>query len=304
VIAVGNAFGYTHTVTRGIISALHRTVQVSDEQKYLDLIQTDASINPGNSGGPLLNIDGEMIGINVAVRVGAQGIGFAIPIDEAMEVTSRLLNSERLAQVSHGVIGKTTFEENTARFVVSAVRKDSAAEKCGLAPGDVVLAAGDNKVVRSLDFERAMLGHKAGEEIAVTVQRNQEQLTIGLILESATRGTLARASTEKDPHWETLGVKLALMNGGDFRQLNSKYRGGLKVLAVREDSPAARQGIRPGDVLVGMHIWETVSFDNLNYILNREDFVDLQPIKFYIVRGQETLFGHMRVAGVTATAAQ
>jgi serine protease Do len=304
VIAVGNAFGYTHTVTRGIISALHRTVQVSDEQKYLDLIQTDASINPGNSGGPLLNIDGEMIGINVAVRVGAQGIGFAIPIDEAMEVTSRLLNSERLAQVSHGVIGKTTFEENTARFVVSAVRKDSAAEKCGLAPGDIVLAAGESKIVRSLDFERAMLGHKAGEEVAVTVQRNEEQLTIGLILESATRGTLARASTEKDPHWETLGVKLALMNGGDFRQLNSKYRGGLKVLSVREDSPAARQGIRAGDVLVGMHIWETVSFDNLNYILNREDFVDLQPIKFYIVRGQETLFGHMRVAGVTATAAQ
>ena len=80
VIAVGNAFGYEHTVTLGIISALHRTVQVGESQKYEDLIQTDASINPGNSGGPLLNIDGEMIGINVAVRVGAQNIGFAIPV--------------------------------------------------------------------------------------------------------------------------------------------------------------------------------------------------------------------------------
>ena len=84
VIAIGNAYGYEHTVTRGIISALHRNVQVSDEQKYNDLIQSDASINPGNAGGPLLNIDGQTIGINVAVRVGAQGIGFAIPIDEAM----------------------------------------------------------------------------------------------------------------------------------------------------------------------------------------------------------------------------
>jgi serine protease Do len=304
VIAVGNAFGYTHTVTRGIISALHRTVQVSDDQKYLDLIQTDASINPGNSGGPLLNIDGEMIGINVAVRVGAQGIGFAIPIDEAMEVTARLLNLEKLEHVSHGVIGQTTFENDAAHFVVSAVRKDSAAEKCGLAPGDVVLSAGDSKVVRSLDFERALLGHKAGEEVAVTVKRNAETLTVSLILENAARSTLAQASTEKDPHWDTLGVKLALMNGGEFRQLNSRYRGGLKVLAVREDSPAARQGIRPGDVLVGMHIWETVSFDNLNYILNRDDFIDLQPIKFYIVRGQDTLFGHMRIAGVTTSAAQ
>ena len=71
VIAVGNAYGYEHTVTRGIVSALHRAVQVSDAQFYDDLIQTDASINPGNSGGPLLNIDGEMIGINVAVRAGA-----------------------------------------------------------------------------------------------------------------------------------------------------------------------------------------------------------------------------------------
>ena len=77
------------------MSALHRTVKVNDEQKYYDLIQTDASINPGNSGGPLLNIDGEMIGINVAVRVGAQGIGFAIPVDKAMEVAAQLLSKER-----------------------------------------------------------------------------------------------------------------------------------------------------------------------------------------------------------------
>ena len=88
VIAVGNAYGYENTVTRGIISALHRAVQVSDAQFYDDLIQTDASINPGNSGGPLLNIDGEMIGINVAVRAGAQGIGFAIPVDKAMNVAA------------------------------------------------------------------------------------------------------------------------------------------------------------------------------------------------------------------------
>ncbi len=88
VIALGNAFGYEQTVTRGIISALGRDVQVSDTQSYDDLIQTDASINPGNSGGPLLNIDGEMIGVNVAVRAGAQGIGFAIPIDDALNVAA------------------------------------------------------------------------------------------------------------------------------------------------------------------------------------------------------------------------
>jgi serine protease Do len=180
--------------------------------------------------------------------------------------------------------------------VVSNVRKDSAAEKCGLQSGDEIVSAGDTKVHRALDFERAMLGHRVGEEIAVTVKRNNEPLKISLVLDAASRGSVAKVATEKDPHWDALGLKLAPMNTTEFRQLNSRYRGGLKVLSVREESPAAKQGIRTGDVLVGMHIWETVSVDNLNYILNREDFVDLQPIKFYIVRGNETLFGHMRVA--------
>ena len=103
-IAVGNAYGYEHTVTRGIVSALHRSVQVSDAQFYDDLIQTDASINPGNSGGPLLNIDGEMIGINVAVRAGAQGIGFAIPVDKAMAVAASMLASCNANKTWHGVV--------------------------------------------------------------------------------------------------------------------------------------------------------------------------------------------------------
>ena len=104
VVAVGNAYGYEHTVTRGIISALHRAVQVDEAQDYDDLIQTDASINPGNSGGPLLNIDGEMIGVNVAVRAGAQGIGFAIPVDQALAVTAKLLASHNRKRCRHGVV--------------------------------------------------------------------------------------------------------------------------------------------------------------------------------------------------------
>src|SRR5690606_36825019 len=103
VIALGNAYGYEHTVTSGIISALHRNVQVNETQQYLDLIQTDAGINPGNSGGPLLNLDGQMIGVNVAVRAGAQGIGFAIPVDKAMEVATQLMSVVRLESQWHGI---------------------------------------------------------------------------------------------------------------------------------------------------------------------------------------------------------
>ena len=103
VLAIGNAFGYEHTVTRGIISHLHRDVEVDEEQSYHNLIQIDAAINPGNSGGPLLNGDGDVIGINVAIRAGAQRIGFAIPIDDARVVISRLLSIEKLDSTYHGI---------------------------------------------------------------------------------------------------------------------------------------------------------------------------------------------------------
>jgi len=86
------------------------------------------------------------------------------------------------------------------------------------------------------------------------------------------------------------------VNETEFRALGTRYRGGLKITAVRAEGPAAQQGIRKGDVLVGMHIWETITMDNVTYILDRDDFTDFQPLKFFIVRGSETLYGHLRMA--------
>jgi serine protease Do len=292
VIAVGNAFGYEHTVTRGIISALHRSVQVSDEQKYHDLIQTDASINPGNSGGPLMNIEGQTIGINVAVRVGAQGIGFAIPIDEAMEVAQRLLSVERLEGSAHGLEGTTVATPEHATFTVKTVRADSAAAKAGLQPGDVITAVGEREVQRGLDFELALLGRKRGEEVTVEVQREGQTQSLTLAMAEG-KGTTNDLATRV---WNELGLKLAPVNESEFRAFGSRYRGGLKVVNVRQEGPAAQQGIRRGDVLVGMHIWETVSMDNVTYILDRDDFTDFQPLKFFIIRGSETLYGHLQMA--------
>src|SRR3954469_23785936 len=131
VIALGNAFGYEQTVTRGVISALGRDVQVSETQSYDRLIQTDASINPGNSGGPLLNIDGEMIGVNVAVRAGAQGIGFAIPIDDAIGVAARLLNVQRLRHKWHGLVTQSE-DGPTGPLRVTKVEVASPAERIGI----------------------------------------------------------------------------------------------------------------------------------------------------------------------------
>jgi serine protease Do len=291
VIAIGNAYGYEHTVTNGIISALHRAVQVNQDQKYLDLIQTCASINPGNSGGPLLNIEGDMIGLNVAVRVGAQGIGFAVPVDQAMEVASRLLDNEVTRSLTHGVNGKSVRRPGGGEFVVTSVANHGPAEEGGLKPGDVITAVDDRPIAGDMDFQRALLDHEPGEELKVTVRRNSEDVSLQLVLGEPSRPQ----PSVSDRAWSLLGMRLSPISPKSIRGLNTHYRGGLKVLAVREESPAAEQGIRIGDILVGMHKWETVSLDNVTYILDNDEFRQSQPAKFYILRGSEILYGHIEV---------
>ena len=292
VIAIGNAYGYEHTVTRGIISSLHRTVEVGEGQQYPDLIQTDASINPGNSGGPLLNIDGDMIGINVAVRVGAQGIGFAVPIDRAMDVAARLVDAEVRKTAAHGIIGQTIATPKQSKFLVSKVATGSAAEQAGLLPGDVITRIDSVAVIRALDFERALIGKPSGEEVEIAAHRNGAQVQMKLVLSQPP----TTDNSVSELAWDLLGMRLAPMPDSAFRRLHSRYRGGLKVTGVRPDSPASRQGIRYGDVLVGMHKWETVSLDNVAYVLESDVLSQNDAVKFYVIRGRETLFGRLQVS--------
>jgi serine protease Do len=291
VIAVGNAYGYEHTVTRGIISALHRNVRVSDTQDYEDLIQTDASINPGNSGGPLLNIDGEMIGVNVAVRAGAHGIGFAIPVDKAMAVAANLLNVRRLENRWHGVTGWNEPGQRGRGLIVKAVAEGSPAAESGLVAGDVVQAVGEMSVARPLDFERALLGRAEGDKVPVLVERNSQPMKLELVV-----APVAKPSPTIDELvWETLGMRLAPVQARQFRQTSTQYRGGLQVTSVRPDGPAAKQGIRRGDVLVGMHIFETVALSDLEYVLKMDNLAAISPVKYYILRNAEPYYGHLAI---------
>jgi serine protease Do len=286
VLALGNAYGYEHTVTRGIISALHRNVEVSRTQRYDDLIQTDASINPGNSGGPLLNIDGEVVGINVAVRAGAQGIGFAIPIDRVLDVVTQLMSVERMDHTWHGIV---TRSEHGRGAVVEAVRGASPAERVGVRAGDLIVRIGNVPVARQFDIERALLGRKAGESVPVTVVRAGAEECIALPLAAMQR----EAISVDERCWRDLGLRVTHMSAAKVQKLQSRYRGGLVITEVRSDGPASEQGIREGDILVGLHIWETIATDNITYILDKADEEHLNPIKFYVLRGRETLFGHM-----------
>lgn len=290
VIALGNAYGYEHTATRGIISALHRAVQVSDSQYYDDLIQTDASINPGNSGGPLLNIHGEMIGVNVAVRAGAQGIGFAIPIDRVVEAAAELFAQINEQRIYYGLRFRTN--SPSGPLTVAEVDPDSPAAAAGLQAGDMITEVAKRKVRNVLEFQRALLDKSADEVLPVVAIRSGEedhQFTI----------TLSKPTTSplEDEIWTMLGLRLEPIPEETFRQkYQTRYRGGLLVSQVRPGSPAAAQGLRQGDVLVGMHLWETISLDNVEYIIRRPDFANFLPLKFFVLRGNETYYGYFSVA--------
>jgi serine protease Do len=298
VIALGNAFGYEQTVTRGVISALGRDVQVSETQSYDRLIQTDASINPGNSGGPLLNIDGEMIGVNVAVRAGAQGIGFAIPIDDALTVASRLLNVQRLRNKCHGLVTQPN-NEGDGSLVVTKVEDSSPAKRIGIQPGDQIVRVGQLPVFRPLDLERAFLDRAAGEPVAVEVRRGGETLNLDLALADSQSRVLGKApgrDATSTRMWNVLGLNLSQEPASTFEHRNSSYHGGMRVDGVRPNSPAAEEGILPGDILVGMLTWETASPQDIQYIISRPNLNQMGKLTFYVLRGQTTLRGDLDLA--------
>lgn len=312
VLAIGNAFGYEHTVTRGIISALSRDVEVNEEQGYENLIQIDAAINPGNSGGPLLNSNGEVIGINVAIRAGAQKIGFAIPIDDARAVIARLLDIERLDNNFHGLKGRDVKSGPDRRLIVQAALPGSPAAAAGLQPGDIVEQAGSVPVVDMADFERGLLGRRPGEIVPITVRRGESthRLTLQVAsldaranvntqLASQTAILPAQPPLEEDPgrSWMLLGMKLQPLSPRERSFVNPRYRGGMKVVSIRHEGPAQRNGIREGDILVGLHVWETVSPENVDFVVSHPQLSKFNPLKFYIIRESETLYGYLQLPG-------
>lgn len=321
VIAIGNAYGYEHSVTRGIVSAMGRNVEAGDDQAYENLIQTDAAINPGNSGGPLINSEGEVIGINVAIRAGATKIGFAIPIDAARSIAARMMAAEKTANVYHGAILKDYKDGATRRLLVQSVRPGSPAASAGLQAGDVVVRVGSVDVIDGVDFERAFLDHKPSESLPLLVSRSGKEESLNLQLVAAgpdfggSRQTIvanlspqpaavpANNAVRSDRSWDALGMRLLPLNKGDSRLTGLPYTGGMMVTEVRKESPASQSGIRKGDILVGLSSYETVKDNDVNYVLSHADNRGASPLKFYIVRERDTLFGFFSPAKTDRTAA-
>ncbi|MHB1424231.1 MAG: S1C family serine protease [Gemmataceae bacterium] len=311
VFAIGNAYGYEHTVTVGVVSAVSRDVSLNKEMSYKSLIQTDASINPGNSGGPLLNLHGELIGVNVAIRAGAQGIGFAIPVDTMIRVAGRMLASRAPQGGAHGRLGLLVKDDvhlappgsgpgetaSLRRVVVDRVDAGSLAARAGLERGDILLAVGDTSINASLDLERALFDRQGGERVSLRFRRNGQEKTTEIALDS---------SSSVDLIWQKLGLRLQPVGadavrirpvaGSDALRENSRrFRGGLMVAEVRADSPADRAGVQRGDILVGLHEFEMLSNDNVHYVLNQPEIAGAQPLKFFVLRDSRLQHGKLQI---------
>jgi serine protease Do len=284
VVAVGNAYGYEHTVSVGVVSAVKRDVNLNKELSYRDLIQTDASINPGNSGGPLVNVNGELIGVNVAIRAGAQGIGFAIPVDTMIRVVAELMSSRRQG-VWHGLIyrdqvrpGPTAVDRSV---VLEQAEPSGPAARAGLQSGDVLVQVGAVRVASGLDVERGFLEKAAGDRVPVVVRRGGGEKRFDLVLQTAERAAPASAEVI----WTKLGVRFRPVSSARVTRVNGKLHGGLLVTAVSNEGLASKAGIRRGDILVGLHHWETLTVDNVTFVLNHPDLASFHPLCFYIIRG-------------------
>jgi len=250
VVAIGSPFGLTKTVTSGVLSAVGRSFKAND-QLYIDFLQTDAAINPGNSGGPLLNLDGEVVGINTAIFSGAQGIGFAIPVDKVRRIVQELRSFGKVRPAWVGINAVDISEslarrlgwERTDGVVVESVDAGSPAAAAGVEPGDVVAELGGSPVQDADEFQARVRGYPARTPMPLVLFRNGQRISLTIT-------PVEFPSQQADAFaWERLGVRLA------------PSRGTLAVSAVRSQSQAERFGIDKGDLIVRLN---NVALDSLN----------------------------------------
>ena len=250
VIAIGNPYGLTHTVTSGIVSALGRTG--INREGYEDFIQTDASINPGNSGGALVNMSGELIGINSMIfsRSGGNiGIGFAVPTEIASSIMGQIID---FGEIRRGLLGvniqdidseaaRTLNIETEGGALVSRVFPDSAAEKAGIEVGDVIIGINDKAIKSATELRNTVGLLRSGDNVSIRYIRDNKKQTTSAVLGSAAEQMLSGADIHPG------------LAGASFSPASTSSESGVEVTAVEEGSPAAQRGLRAGDVITAVN---------------------------------------------------
>jgi serine protease Do len=257
VVAIGNPFGLSNTVTAGVLSALGRSVPGENQRMYTDFVQIDAPINPGNSGGPVVNIQGDMIGVATAIIGGAQGIGFAIPVDRAKRIVDDLLRFGEVRAVWIGVRGQTLTTGNAelARpggFRVRSVTPGSPAAGAGLRPGDLIVSVDGAAIASREAFETALSTRGPGRPMRLVLRGSNGERTVTVQGQSPPADLGVRILREQ------LGITV------------SRTRGGLQINVVDRNGDAADRGIESGDLLLGLNGANVRSLEDVNRILQRD----------------------------------
>ncbi|MBZ4672020.1 DegQ family serine endoprotease [Deferribacterales bacterium Es71-Z0220] len=279
VVAIGNPFGLSWTVTAGIISAKGREL---GEGPYDNFMQTDASINPGNSGGPLVNLDGEVIGINTAIIPSGQGLGFAIPVNMLKDLLPKLKKGE----VKRGWLGvvlqemdeklaKTFGLDKPEGALVSDVIKGDPADKAGLRAGDIILEINGNKLENQKELINIIGSKSPGETVVLKVLRDGKKIDIKVKL-GERKGSVKVGESKIR---EDLPVSVEDLTENEMKQLNINF--GVKVIDVDTTSNAYEAGLRKGDIIVWINRKEVKSSEDFYKIydsIKKDDVVGLKVI--------------------------
>jgi len=301
VMAIGSPFGLENTVTAGIVSAKQR-----DTGDYLPFIQTDVAINPGNSGGPLINMRGEVVGINSQIYSrsgGFQGISFAIPIDEAVRVSNELRTSGRVTRGRIGVridqVSKEVAESlgmaQPKGALVRGVEPDSPAARAGVEPGDIILKFDGKEIDKSVDLPRMVGNTKPGSRSSMTVLRRGSTRELNVLVAEleAEKPEVRAAAPAPTPvpsntAVQALGLTLGELSAEDAKSL--KLKGGVRILSVT--GPATRAGLREGDVIVAVANTEVTSVKDVEAALAKLD--KNRPVSLLLRRGEWAQYAVVR----------
>jgi serine protease Do len=277
VVAVGNPFGFEHTVTVGVISAKNRSIHAQDVN-FDGFLQTDAAINPGNSGGPLIDMDGKVVGINTAIIPYAQGLGFAIPVNMAKQIMSDLVSYGRVKRGWLGISVQNLDKDFAEAYGVKAesgvivgdVFKDSAAERAGLRRGDVIVSVGGETVKNAQWFVNKIRSFAPDSEIKMTVVREGKSVNVTAKLSEIpdSEGSQADTGAGGDA-LEKVGIAVSTLTPDLARRYKIDGGSGLVIVSVERNSPAQGAGIREGDLLLELNGRKTDDLSSLASAVRR-----------------------------------
>ncbi|MDI9347243.1 MAG: Do family serine endopeptidase [Methylacidiphilales bacterium] len=293
VVAIGSPFGFDHTVTKGIVSAISRSLA---NEIYTPFIQTDVPTNPGNSGGPLINLKGEVVGVNsmIVSKTGTYiGLSFAIPIDTVKTIVTELRANKKIIRGWLGVSIQTVTKQLADSFglkkpsgaLVAEVVSDSPAEKAGIKSGDVILKFNNNEIVQSSDLPPIVGATPVNFPIEIELLRNRKIIKISATLSPLKNSKISKTNDAGDPD-DQLSSNTFTFYGMTVE--NTQEKTGVQVAKITKSGPAVNSGIQVGDLILRIKSKDIKSVDDCQIAIR--GIPSGTQVPFFIKRGTSTMF--------------